>query len=129
MSLEHIFIRQCIYILCNSLFNNQMMLSFNINTLPGYIFIARPNLRVSDRQRKHAVITGFYVQGVLSYMNERDTSFLDCKHKRMLQKTELHLTNLVSCTIWYTYKSPWFQKHNRCFRVVTFWFLILTQFL
>ena len=32
-------------------------------------------------------------------MNERDISSLDCKHKHMLLKTELHLTNLVSCTV------------------------------
>ena len=27
-------------------------------------------------------------------MNERDTSPPDCKHKHMMQKTELNLTNL-----------------------------------
>ena len=31
--------------------------------------------------------------------NERDTSSLDCKHKHVLWKTELHLTYLVSYTI------------------------------
>ena len=36
-------IPQCIYVLCNSLLNNQMTLSFNINS-PGYVYIARPNL-------------------------------------------------------------------------------------
>ena len=40
--------RQCIYVLCNSLLNNQMALLFNINTLQGYIFIARPNLRLES---------------------------------------------------------------------------------
>ena len=34
---------QCIYILCDFLSTNQMALSFNINILAGYIFIARPN--------------------------------------------------------------------------------------
>ena len=34
-------------------------------------------------------------------MNERDTSSFDCKHKHMLWNTELHLTNLVSCTVCY----------------------------
>ena len=35
---------QYIYVLGNSVLNNQMALSFNyINILTGYIFIARPN--------------------------------------------------------------------------------------
>ena len=53
-------------------------------------------------QEKHAfVLESFYLQGVFSCMNERDKSSSDCKHKQMLQKTELHLTNLLSCTICY----------------------------
>ena len=32
-----------IYILCDFLLTNQMALSFNINILTGYIFVARPN--------------------------------------------------------------------------------------
>ena len=88
---------QCIYILCNSLLNNQTALSFNINTLSGYIFIARLNLdlRVSDRERKHACLPdSFDLYGIFSYMNERNTSSLDCKHKHVLQKA-------VFCTICY----------------------------
>ena len=33
------------------------------------------------------------------------TSSLDCKHKHMLLKAELHLTNLMSCTICYIQNS------------------------
>ena len=35
-------IRQCSYVLCNSLLTNQMAFLFNITTLTGYIFITRP---------------------------------------------------------------------------------------
>ena len=38
------------------------------------------------------------MKGIFKYINESDTSFLDCKHKHMLQKMELHLTNFVTCT-------------------------------
>ena len=31
---------------------------------------------------------GFYLQGIFIYINERDTSSLDCKHNQMVQKTE-----------------------------------------
>ena len=36
-------IQQSIYVFCNSLFNNQMALLFNLNILTGYTFIAKPN--------------------------------------------------------------------------------------
>ena len=63
-----------------------MALSFNIKILTGCILIARSNLRVSDRQRKRTFAQEcFYLQGIFSYMNERDTSF-DCKYKHMLEK-------------------------------------------
>ena len=42
-----------------------------------------------------------YLEDTFSYVNERDTLSLECKHKGKLLKTELHLTNLVSCTISY----------------------------
>ena len=58
-----------------------MVLSFNINILTVYIFIARPN------------------PILFNYINERGTSVFDYKHKHMLQKMELHLTNLVPCTL------------------------------
>ena len=78
-----------------------MALSFNINILAGYIVITRPKNRVSDRQEKHASAQkSFYVQGIFSYIDERDTSSPDyCKYKHMLLKTELHLLNFASCTV------------------------------
>ena len=47
-------IRQGTYELRDSLLTNQMALSFNIDILAGYIFVARPNYDkiVSDRQGK-----------------------------------------------------------------------------
>ena len=92
-------IRQCIYMLCKSMFNNKMALSFNINIYTGYMYTAK---KVSCRQENMFLVQeSFYLQGIFSYINERDTFFLDCKHKHMLQKTELHLTNLVPCTVCY----------------------------
>ena len=85
-----------------------MALSFNINILTGYIFTARPNydLRVSDRQEKHAFAQEcFYLQDVFSYINERDASSDVCKYKQMLLKMELHLTNLALCTVCYIWNS------------------------
>ena len=39
---------------------------------------------ISGWQRKHAFPQEFfYLQGIFNYINERDTSFLDCKHKQM----------------------------------------------
>ena len=95
-------IQQCIYVLCSSFFNTEMALSFNIlvKYLNG-IFYCKTKLRLNFcRQRKHVFAQdSFYLQGVFSFINERDAYFLDCKHKHMLQITELHLTNLVSCTV------------------------------
>ena len=42
--------------------------------------------------RKYIVAQeSFYLQGILNNINEQDTSFLDCKHK--------HLINLESCDV------------------------------
>ena len=61
---------QCIYVLC-VLVNNLMVLSFSIKYLTGYIFIASPNLRVSDRQRKNAFVPeGFYLLGILRFLKK-----------------------------------------------------------
>ena len=57
-------------------------------------------LSVSDRQGKHAFAQEILcLQGIFSYINERGTSSLDCKHEHMLLKTELRLTNLADCTV------------------------------
>ena len=71
-----------------------------LNTLPGYIFIARQNFDLEFLTGKDNMLcTSKFLQGIFSSMNEKDTSSLDCKHKYMLQKTELHLTILVYCNI------------------------------
>ena len=61
------------------------------------IFIAIPNLEFMASKENMFL----HKKGIFSYINETGTSFLDYKHKYMLQKTELHLTNLVSCTVYY----------------------------
>ena len=51
-------------------------------------FEFKTNLRlgVSDRQGNYAFVQeSSYIQGILSYINEKDTSFLDYKHKHMLE--------------------------------------------
>ena len=70
----------------------------------------------------------FCLQGINRYyINKRDTSSLNCKHKHMLLKTELHLTNLVPCTICYTYNSmvlsaeAMFHGYHTYFFVETIW--------
>ena len=40
-----------------------------------------------------------HLKDILNDINEQDTSFLDCKHKHMMN-AELHLTNSESCTVW-----------------------------
>ena len=40
---------------------------------------------VSGRQRKYIFAQeSFYLQGILKDINEEETSFLDCKHKHMI---------------------------------------------
>ena len=44
------------------------------------------SIGVSDRQGKNVFEQeSFYLQGIFSCVNERDTSSLDCKHKHMLE--------------------------------------------
>ena len=53
----------------------------------------------------------FYLQGILNYINEQDTSFLDCKHKHMIKcgappdKFGI-LYRMIPVRI------PWFHKQN-----------------
>ena len=86
-----------------------MALSFNINILTMYIFYweTEKRLRVSDRQGNYAFTQeSFYLQGIFNYINERYmyTFCFDCKHKQMLQKTKLHLTDWLSCIPFVTYR-------------------------
>ena len=74
-------------LLCDSLLTNQIALSFNINILSGYIFVVRTT-KTSEflTDKKHSFAQDcFYFQGIFSYINERDTSTPDCKHKHMLE--------------------------------------------
>ena len=53
----------------------------------------------------------FYLQGILDYINEQDTSFLDCKHRHMMKCGDPAdkfgvLYGMV------TYRIPWFHKQN-----------------
>ena len=69
-----------------------MALSFDINIYTEYFCETKLRLRVSDRKGKHAQ-ESLYLQGIFSYINERDTSSLYCKYKHMLLKMELdHFT-------------------------------------
>ena len=61
-------------------------------------------------------------------MDEKDTSFLDCKHMHMMkngappdQVGVLHRP--------FTYRIPWFHIKNYFLRVFTLWFTVLSQFL
>ena len=71
----HVFlgkIFRCVYVLCDSL------LTKNPKT--------KLRLRISDREGKHALAQeGLYLQDIFSYINERDTSSLDCKHKHVAE--------------------------------------------
>ena len=68
----------------------------------------------------------FYKQGLFSYINESHTSFLDCKHKHMLQETELHLINLVPCTVCYIIEFQGFNSRSDV--VIRLWLMVLTLF-
>ena len=65
------------------------------------LFLVQDQTKSCWQAKKHVFPQGsFYLQGIF-FINGRNTSFIDCKHKHMLLKTELHLTNLVSCTVFY----------------------------
>ena len=95
-------IRQCICLFCGFVFMSQMVLLFNINILTEYILTARPNCAWHEKY----IFTqeSFYLQGILNEINEKDTSFLDCKHKHVM-KAEIHLIMSESCTVCYLQKS------------------------
>ena len=114
-------IRQCIYLICDSLLTNQMTLSFNINIL----------ILLED-QNKLSFLTGkkslllhktFYFQVIFSYINERNTPSHDCIHKHMLENGAPPDKFGVFNALLHI------EFHGRCVRVITLWFLVLTQFL
>ena len=53
----------------------------------------------------------FYLQGILDDINEQDTSFLDCKHKRMM-KSGAPPDKFGVMYHMVTYRTPWFDKQN-----------------
>ena len=69
----------------------------------------------------------FCLQGILNDINEQDTSFLDCKHKHMIKcgappdKFRVHVRYV------YLYNSMDSQA-ELVLRVITLWFLVLSQF-
>ena len=58
----------------------------------------------------------FYLQGILDDINEQDTTFLDCKHKHMMKSgaPPEKFGVLVS-------------QAELILRVITLWFLVLSQ--
>ena len=70
-------------------------------------------------QGKHSFVQDcYYFQGIFSYINQRDTSSLDCKHKHMLENG----APPDKCDVLYTsvsYRIPWFKHQDQCFGVIT----------
>ena len=86
---------------------------------------------IPGRQEKYIFAQeSFYLQGINDInddINEQETSFLDCKHKHMMEsgsppdKFEV-LYRMV------TYRIPWLvSQAELILRVVTLWFLVLSQ--
>ena len=69
-------------------------------------------LTVPDRKEKYIFAQeSFYLQDILDDINEQDTSFLDCKHKHMMNSGAPPdkfrvLYRVVICRI------PWFHEQN-----------------
>ena len=63
------------------MFTGQMALLFNINIETVYILIARPNS--AEPGKKNMFLHKKFLS--TRYINEQDTFFLDCKHKRMIE--------------------------------------------
>ena len=53
----------------------------------------------------------FYLQGILNDINEQDTSFLDCKHKHMMQ-SRAPPDKFGFLYRVFTYRIPLFHKQN-----------------
>ena len=88
----------------------------------------RPCLIIPGRQGKYIFTQeSFCLQGILNDITEHDTSCVDCKHKHMMK------SGAPSDKSWcpapsVTYRIPWFQQQNYILRVITLWFLVLSQF-
>ena len=79
-------IRQCICLFCGFLFTSQMVLLFNINIQIYFDCKTKLCLIVPGRQEKYIFPQeSFYLQAIFNDINEQDKSFLDCKHKHMME--------------------------------------------
>ena len=74
---------QCICLFCGFVFTGPMAPLFNIN----FYFDCKIRLcLIVPGKRKYIFAQeSFYLQGIFNDINEQDTSFLDCKHKRMMK--------------------------------------------
>ena len=55
------------------------------------------------------------------------TSFLDCKHKHMM-KSGAPPDRFIVLYRMVTYRIPWFAQAELILRLMTLWFLVLSQF-
>ena len=80
-----------------------------------------------DRQGKYIYTQeSFYVQGMLKDINEQDTSFLDCKHKHMMQ------SGALPDKVGVLHRLLRIELHGFTSRIessiISVWFLVLSQF-
>ena len=68
---------------------------------------------------------GFYLQGILHYINEQDTSFVDCKHKHMM-KSGARPDKFIVHTVCLPIEFHGFIA-ELILKVITLWFLGLSQ--
>ena len=87
---------QCIGLLFSFVITRQRALLFNINIKTEYILIARPHCALAGKVNIF-LHKKFLYKIILNDINEKNTSFLDCKHKHTM-KAELHLTKSGSYT-------------------------------
>ena len=66
----------------------------------------------------------FYLPGMLNNINEQDTSFLDCKHKYMMKSG----APPDKFGVMYRIKNSMVSQAELILRVITLWFLVLSQF-
>ena len=76
-------IRQYIYILCKFLvkYPDGDLIKYKYPNRVYFYCKTKARLRVSGRQGKHAYAQESYLQDIISYISEKNTSFYDCKHK------------------------------------------------
>ena len=82
---------------------------------------------VPDRHGKYICTQGsFYLQSVPYDINEQDTSFLDCKHKHMMKSgAPPDKVSVLHCLLPIEFHG--FTSRIAFVRVITLWFLVLSQ--